>query len=57
MRRVFMRKKKRIKKINLFALQVGIDKWMRNHPLYGEQYTRDENIKELFRRSKERKYR
>jgi hypothetical protein len=43
------KKKKRKLKINITAMESGIRNYMRNHPLWGEEYRREEAIEELFK--------
>ena len=50
------RNKEKEKKINIAAIESGIRNYMRNHPILGEQYRREESLKELFG-PKDRKFR
>lgn len=50
-----MKKKIRKKNINILTMNIGIDKYMRNHPLFGENYRREQNIKRLFSKIKIKK--
>lgn len=42
------KRKLREKTVNVFTISHGADKFMRNHPLYGEQYRKNEGFKKLF---------
>ncbi len=49
------KRKFRKKEINLMSMEVGIRKHMREHPLYGDEFKRQESINKLFE-SKKRLY-
>ena len=49
-------KEKRRKRTNVLAIEVGINKHMRNHPIHGDEYRKQEGFKKLFG-PKQRKHR
>jgi len=48
------RRPMRKKQVNVDTLSIGCRKYMREHPLYGPSFRREENIAKLFKRGPRR---